>query len=932
VLQGVATAGATTIVTGTLTGPEGALYRVELFAADACDTSGLMEGKTLLRADEMTIGFTGRVVFVRNLAGAYPRLTATATRIEAGKPADTSEFAPPDISVAGVEITQAIQNLKNEAPLIAGKPTVIRAFLKSQSCDVTQVGAKLTGPPGEILFEEIGTAAALPAEPVRPAFRERGDLARSLEIRTLPQNWQQGPATWTVEANPGCTRPDAECDEANRLEVNGVTFRTTRPMTLAFVPIRITLGGVERTPEAAEYSGYCSAFSLYPMAAGSIRCDTSAKPLGFGGDLGTLAGWSKLVAYLKNYNFFTKDPGPNTHWYGVVDDAVPLGASHILGIGYGDDGTEAAGRVDAHVGAIVLIHEIGHNYNRLHPGCLAGESAGKDGGWPYQPCEFGRSSADGYWGFDYSAWTPIDPTSRADFMSYKTPAWVSDYTYLGIYTKLKTSASLSTGSSAEVRRSDTGGAGPGGMAATGSARPPVTPGGTTGPALAQGAANDGVVSAGQEYLAVSGRINLARGTAAFDPLYHTVESDTAYAPQPGAYTLELSDLSGKTRVSHAFDLADPHLSTAAEAVYFAEILPWDAAAARLRLKRGTAILADRAASAHRPEVRLIYPNGGETLSGDAAVRWTAADADGDSLGFVLQYSHDGGASWQAVALDLWTTGYTVRAGELPGGNNGFFRVLASDGFHTAQDRSDGPFSVERKPPRATILAPVDGGAPEAGAPLTLWGAGSDPETGVLGDAALAWSDNIAGQLGTGGQVVLPLGLPAGWHVLTLTATDGDGMRGTAQARVCVGCPRADLALAMGAAPDPIRAGSRLTYTLATTNAGPADATGVIVTDTLPVEVRFVSAAPSRGTCGLGGGGVLTCSVGALAAGDGATIILSVDVPKPIAVEALYNVAEVIADQADPDRLDNAALVETSVEGATPPTPQNCYLPVLLKRR
>jgi len=59
-------------------------------------------------------------------------------------------------------------------------------------------------------------------------------------------------------------------------------------------------------------------------------------------------------------------------------------------------------------------------------------------------------------------------------------------------------------------------------------------------------------------------------------------------------------------------------------------------------------------SAHAPQVTLLSPNGGEAWPpyGEHTVTWTGSDADGDPLRYILQYSPDGGATWQAVAVNL----------------------------------------------------------------------------------------------------------------------------------------------------------------------------------------------------------------------------------------------------------------------------------------
>jgi uncharacterized repeat protein (TIGR01451 family) len=84
----------------------------------------------------------------------------------------------------------------------------------------------------------------------------------------------------------------------------------------------------------------------------------------------------------------------------------------------------------------------------------------------------------------------------------------------------------------------------------------------------------------------------------------------------------------------------------------------------------------------------------------------------------------------------------------------------------------------------------------------------------------------------------------------------------------------DLALTKSDAPDPVSQGSNLTYTIQVPNQGANDASGVVVTDTLPKEVDFGSAIPSSGTC-QESKGVVTCNLGQLNAGVTATVTIVV---------------------------------------------------------
>ena len=85
---------------------------------------------------------------------------------------------------------------------------------------------------------------------------------------------------------------------------------------------------------------------------------------------------------------------------------------------------------------------------------------------------------------------------------------------------------------------------------------------------------------------------------------------------------------------------------------------------------------------------------------------------------------------------------------------------------------------------------------------------------------------------------------------------------------------ADLSVTKTDLADPVVAGNDVTYAVTVTNLGPSDATGVVVTDTLPGSVTFVSAVPSQGGCSQAAG-VVTCPVGTIASGAAVTVAVIV---------------------------------------------------------
>lgn len=97
-------------------------------------------------------------------------------------------------------------------------------------------------------------------------------------------------------------------------------------------------------------------------------------------------------------------------------------------------------------------------------------------------------------------------------------------------------------------------------------------------------------------------------------------------------------------------------------------------------------------------------------------------------------------------------------------------------------------------------------------------------------------------------------------------------------------PRADIVTSKTVTPGSVPAGQSLTYVVATTNNGPSQAAGVVMTDTLPLDVTFISATPSSGVCATtpganvtttGGNRTVSCALGAINNGAQQTVTIVV---------------------------------------------------------
>ncbi len=108
----------------------------------------------------------------------------------------------------------------------------------------------------------------------------------------------------------------------------------------------------------------------------------------------------------------------------------------------------------------------------------------------------------------------------------------------------------------------------------------------------------------------------------------------------------------------------------------------------------------------------------------------------------------------------------------------------------------------------------------------------------------------------------------------------------------------DVAIDKTGTPDVVRFNDVETYTLTITNNGPSDATGVVVTDTLPAGLTFTSATTGQGTF-QANGNVVTFAVGNLAAGASTQITITTRVVATLQ-SVLTNVAVVARERSRND--------------------------------
>lgn len=233
----------------------------------------------------------------------------------------------------------------------------------------------------------------------------------------------------------------------------------------------------------------------------------------------------------------------------------------------------------------------------------------------------------------------------------------------------------------------------------------------------------------------------------------------------GIYTLQALSSNGEVLYETKFGEAnnDPNY----QVPFFIQI-PWISGIERLRVLEGEVVKTEQLRSNNPPQIDTSPSFTIDEEASTIALSWSAADLDGDSLTYRLDYQCEGAAFWLPLASDLTKSSYTFDTSALPGGNNCQVRLMATDGFNTVEAISD-VFAVETKGPQVEIVIEETA---YAGVPFYLQGAALDLEDGFVSDENLRWFSDVDGELGFGSSLQVELSL--GEHLLTLQARDTDG--------------------------------------------------------------------------------------------------------------------------------------------------------------
>ena len=724
-----------------------------------------------------------------------------------------------DLKVTDVEVSQGIQNLDNDMPLIEDRRTIVRVYVKNilepflGDGDVEGVTARLYGTRG-------GAISGSPLEPdnnttnheitVHLDGGDRLDLDDSFWFY-LPTDWRSG----VVKLEAEVISPDDACEanQANNDKIVTVSFRDADPLNLIFVPLHMHVNA-DRNNATRTY--WCTESDCDDIYKDLLRFH----PIGelniwrFTDDtFPTWHGWpihqewnpnadgdrSLLMSRLVTKKALTNDVANDLHYYGMIHKSFSA-----RGLGK-RPGKAAFGSMDSDFwsstpwhgwGPETLAHEVGHNLGLKHVNCDNTEDGpDNDYPWPFPNCQLADVDETGYYGLDvyYGKWglsepkvisndpAESQPNQGFPLMGYQSPNWVSPWEFCKMMDDYGVSCNLWSYSSIQAAAPD-----------------------------AQAQAEVDALEAANEFLYIQGVVNAAREAAVLEPFYRFTQPPTGLLedtiqqrlnevrPQdeePWRVTLDGEGGSPLHVHTIVFDEVN---ETGAKVVAFNTLLPFPNGTRWVRVRHGTTVIEERAVSANAPQVQVITPNGGETVGIGDKIRWQGNDADGDDLTYSVLYSRDTGSTWRALMLDTTLTELTVDQNlldDMLGSNQALIKVIASDGVNTGEDVSDGTFTAPGAPPEPLISSPVSGARIPAGNLVTLDGYALDMEDGPLTGSALRWASDRDGVLGTGRELNLK-GLSFGPHTIVLVARDSDGMIAQANIQITIVPQRRFLPLLM----------------------------------------------------------------------------------------------------------------------------------------
>ncbi len=321
-----------------------------------------------------------------------------------------------DLTITGLEVTQAIQKTDNSVPLVAGRKTVVRIFAKAFIEGTPSTASK-------ILLSATRNGAALPGafetslsavstNPVRGTYNSTVNLY-------LPDAWTSG--TIVLTATLDSAGQISENDENNNSYSLTLVFNTIPNLKVMVVPVEykhLPNGVTYPAPTTDTISSKIK--SMYPVANVEILWHSSYF---YEGDLRDVEYFEDLLYKIRSLKMSEGQPS-SVAYYALVP--ANWFSSGVVGIGF--IGFRAAVGLNYWDATGTAAHEIGHNFGLYHAPC--GNPASVDPNFTPTNGTIGDYGVNVYT-------NQMISSSYYDLMTYCDNEWVSVYHYLKLYNDQK---------------------------------------------------------------------------------------------------------------------------------------------------------------------------------------------------------------------------------------------------------------------------------------------------------------------------------------------------------------------------------------------------------------------------------------------------------------------------------------------------------------
>jgi hypothetical protein len=355
------------------------------------------------------------------------------------------------ITVSGVTVDQGVEInvVKNgaaatkNAPIVAGRPGLVRVFVTPQSA----FSHALTG---VLTLTTSGTPKTFTASLTPASTSTDASMSSTFNFNVDAASLATDTTFFVQIKDPQGTGSGSNTAQyPNSGTATSLGVKNAVNVKINVYPIKFSSGGGTAATGGVDISAYQKiVMGLYPAANVTLSVQSTLSYTGAIPDAYDQAGaWEYLLSFLQKKR--AADATADVYYYGAFAptssfasfcgsgciaglSGIPSSPSNYsqkasIGLAYGGNS------FDQQATGQTMAHEVGHGHGREHSptvqnqqfGCS--QPSGVDPGYPYS------QGSIGVWGWDIVNQKTKDPSQFFDMMGYCQSDWISDYTYSALY-------------------------------------------------------------------------------------------------------------------------------------------------------------------------------------------------------------------------------------------------------------------------------------------------------------------------------------------------------------------------------------------------------------------------------------------------------------------------------------------------------------------